>query len=211
MTTPEQDKARLVAFLESTVARARAQGIVVTGLMVRKGDLHGTTMDGSLDEYKKFAAQLPTPEGDRSMREHNGSMSTPALQAVEDRSAAVAKGPRVTLADINAAIDSVHYKLGVELLTKPVENTTAFKSLAAMTVCMIVLKNGFVFIGEAAPADPANYNKTVGEQNAYEAAVKKIWPAMGFALRDHLHKREQFDSGPKSGEAVRGQDADTNR
>ena len=136
------------------------------------------------------------------MKEHNGSMVTPGLKATDDTSAAVAKAPRVTLADINEAIDSVHYKTGLEMMTVAVNSASAMKTLGSLTVCMIVMKNGFVFMGEAAPASPDNYNKTVGQTFAYEAAVKKIWPAMGFALRDQLHKREQFDREPKTGTAM---------
>ena len=154
------------------------------------------------------------------MKDHNGAMTTLPLQAIEDRSAAVAKGPRVTLEDIKSAIDSVHYINASSLLQRPVNSISAMGTLAAMTVCMIVMKNGFVVFGEAAPADPKNYSKIVGEQNAYEVAFKKLWPLMGFALRDQLHQREQFDREPKMGEGTSagrphgdliGDNADTGR
>ena len=60
-----------------------------------------------------------------------------------------------------------------------------------LTICVLFLKNGFAVTGESACANPAIFNSALGEEYAYEAAKKKIWPLLGYALRDRLNKIEQ--------------------
>ena len=55
-----------------------------------------------------------------------------------------------------------------------------------LTLCVITLKNGFTVTGESACADPAMFNKEIGERIAQENAEKKIWPLMGYALKQEL-------------------------
>ena len=56
-----------------------------------------------------------------------------------------------------------------------------------LTLAIITLVNGFVIIGKSAPADPANYDKALGEKFAYEDAVRQIWPLEAYLLREKLH------------------------
>lgn len=51
-----------------------------------------------------------------------------------------------------------------------------------LTICMITMQNGFVALGESAPADPLNYDETLGRQFAYENAVRKLWPLEAYLL-----------------------------
>jgi hypothetical protein len=48
------------------------------------------------------------------------------------------------------------------------------------------MKNGFTFVGKAAPADPRNYDRGVGERYAYEDAFKQVWSYEGYMLREIL-------------------------
>lgn len=50
------------------------------------------------------------------------------------------------------------------------------------TICVVTLDNGFEAYGESACADPANYNQQIGERNAYDDALRKLWPVFGFRL-----------------------------
>lgn len=59
------------------------------------------------------------------------------------------------------------------------------------TICQLTLYNGWTVDGKSACADPANYNKALGEQYAREDAERKVWPFLGFRLKDRLH-REGF-------------------
>lgn len=60
--------------------------------------------------------------------------------------------------------------------------------LGTLTICVIVTKNGFTFIGTSIPVDPTAFNAEVGEQIARERAVEQIWPHLGFRLRDEIQE-----------------------
>lgn len=63
----------------------------------------------------------------------------------------------------------------------------AAPELKLMTLCVLVLKNGWVQIGKSAPASAENFDAEKVRIFAYEDAVRAVWPLMGFALRDRLH------------------------
>jgi len=63
-------------------------------------------------------------------------------------------------------------------------------SLAVLTVCLIVTRNGFTIIGKSAPASADNFDAELGRKLAYEDAVRQLWPLMGYALREKLHNEE---------------------
>lgn len=137
------------------------------------------------------------------MKDENTIPSTPSLDATEAFSGNVLfPKSRVALDDIKNAIATICYKNGADLLDKPLDNIEHMSTLQSMTICTIVMKNGFIVIGKAAPADPRNYSKDIGMKNAYEDAVRQLWPLMGFALREHLHQRAVFDAEPKVGEGL---------
>ena len=57
---------------------------------------------------------------------------------------------------------------------------------SCLTVCCLTLKNGFTVTGESACASPENFNQEIGEKIAKANARDKIWPLLGFRLRDEL-------------------------
>lgn len=112
--------------------------------------------------------------------------------------------PRITPADIKAAIASEHYftasdgVVGVLAIgdangKKPgdqVAVTLALDipdSLELLTFCVLVLRNGFTVTGESACASPENFDAEIGRNIARENAVNKVWPLMGYALKDRLY------------------------
>ena len=56
-----------------------------------------------------------------------------------------------------------------------------------LTVCCLVLKNGFTVTGESACASPENFDKELGEQIAYQNAKDKIWALEGYLLKQKLY------------------------
>lgn len=92
--------------------------------------------------------------------------------------------PRVTLADLQANIAGENYfTLGAacEALGQPAPaNSHVF------TVCVLTLKNGFIVLGESAPASPNNFDFELGKKIARDKAIDKVWPLMGYALKDRL-------------------------
>ena len=102
--------------------------------------------------------------------------------------------PRVTPADIEAEIASEFYFTAAdgvrgELLSSLPELGVNFggdNPLSLLTFCVLVLRNGFTVTGESACASPENFNAEIGRRIARENAVNKVWPLLGFRLRDEL-------------------------
>lgn len=101
--------------------------------------------------------------------------------------------PRVTPADIEANILSEHYFTASDA----VQTTNAVNRLGItlhipsfaldlLTICVLVLKNGFTVTGESACASAANFDAELGRKIARANAVAKIWPLMGYALKQRL-------------------------
>ena len=109
------------------------------------------------------------------------------LEATEAECAAGRTAPRVSLADIEAYIDCRYDITG----TEAAGDGPTHPSLELLSVCLLVLRNGFAIIGKSAPASPANFDRDLGIKLAYEDAVRQIWPLMGFALRDRLLSQEK--------------------
>lgn len=111
---------------------------------------------------------------------------TKSLEVTEAQCAAGRTAPRVSLQDIQNAIASTQFVTGKEALgAMPVNSHTA-AALSVLTICLIVMNNGFTIVGKSAPASPENFDPKLGCTLAYEDAIRQIWPLMGFALRDKL-------------------------
>ena len=113
----------------------------------------------------------------------------------------LAKGltaPRVTPVDIEANIKSEVYftaydgrygalqngsYVGRE---KPEANDADLVSLELLTFCVLTLQNGFTVTGESACASPENFDAEIGRKIARENAKNKIWPLMGYVLKQSL-------------------------
>jgi len=109
------------------------------------------------------------------------------LEASDQEAEAVATGdPRVTLSDmedlIAARYDTTGYRAVGDSSPKEVE------SLTILSICILVLKNGFTLVGTSAPASAANFNAEFGRKLAYEHAIRQLWPLAGYALRDRLSR-----------------------
>lgn len=62
------------------------------------------------------------------------------------------------------------------------------RPLHLLTFCVLVLRNGFTVTGESACASPENFDADIGRRIARENAERKIWPLLGFRLRDELSR-----------------------
>lgn len=105
--------------------------------------------------------------------------------------------PRVTPADIEAEIVGAFYFTAREgvlgSLAADGVPATAYEAanaappaLGLLTFCVLLLRNGFTVTGESACASPENFDEELGRKIARQAAVNKIWPLMGFALKSRL-------------------------
>ncbi len=109
-----------------------------------------------------------------------------SLRVTDDQSAAVAVAPRVSLDSIEAKIERELYFTAGEIEHAIYNRGSTNNPLDTFTLCIIVMTNGFVVIGESAPASPANYDKDLGRKFARENAIRKLWPLEGYALRERL-------------------------
>lgn len=100
--------------------------------------------------------------------------------------------PRVTPADIEANIASEwFYNMGESSQFHPKNQPPppVNSPLHLLTVCVLVLKNGFTVTGESACASPENFDAELGRKIARQNAVAKIWPLMGYELKQRLHNQ----------------------
>lgn len=88
-----------------------------------------------------------------------------------DAALCAAPAPRVTKEYIDSRIASITY-----------HNLADAKTL---TICQIVLDNGYSVRGESACVNEANYRADIGEKLAYDSAYMKLWPLFGFLLAEH--------------------------
>lgn len=114
-------------------------------------------------------------------------MAESALDVVDERAAAVAKGPRITKRFIEDNIAETTYTTGDGLVPDALK-----PKYAHLTICTMRATNGFIVIGKSAPMDPGNFNAELGQQLAYEDAFRQLWPLYAFAnLEDEwLFKQE---------------------
>jgi len=116
--------------------------------------------------------------------------------------------PRITPDDIEANITNEYYftaQNGVIGANCGAINGPIVHSLCLLTFCVIVLRNGFTVTGESACASPENFDAEVGRKISRQNAVQKIWPLMGYELRNHLawvHAVMEDPSGTKQLEAI---------
>lgn len=105
--------------------------------------------------------------------------------------------PRITPTDLQANIISEHYftagdgYAGAAALDIPEGGLISPPpQLDLLTFCVLVLRNGFTVTGESACASPENFDAEVGRKIARQNAEQKIWPLMGYALKQQLHDTE---------------------
>jgi hypothetical protein len=55
-----------------------------------------------------------------------------------------------------------------------------------MTIAVLMTANGFVLVGKAAPADPANFDEALGRKFAKEDAIRQLWALEGYLLCERL-------------------------
>lgn len=122
----------------------------------------------------------------------------PHADIEQDIQAKGLNAPRVTPQALESEIASEHYFTGAEGAlgaykmhgdkhqgSAPSAHNDA--ALRRLTLCVLVLRNGFIVTGESACASPENYDAQLGRKIARGSAVNKMYPLLGFRLRDQLH------------------------
>lgn len=101
--------------------------------------------------------------------------------------------PRVTPEKIESVIEAAYYFTAKEgVLGENAANPHGYailethKSLGLLTICVLVLRNGFTVTGESACASRENFDAGLGREIARQHAVDKIWALEGYALKERL-------------------------
>ena len=101
--------------------------------------------------------------------------------------------PRITPDDVDNSISSIHIFSGLEaakanrvIRSEPVDA----ESLKLLTMCVIVLKNGFTVTGKSSCVSPENYDRSKGEEIALNNAKDQIYSYLGFELKTKLSNKE---------------------
>jgi hypothetical protein len=106
-------------------------------------------------------------------------------------------GPRVTPDHIEETIHTEHYFTASDAVqtTNAVnhlgDNAIPSYALDLLTICVLVMKNGFTVTGESACASPRNFDAGLGRKIARQNAIAKIWPLEGYLLKQRLADADQ--------------------
>lgn len=96
--------------------------------------------------------------------------------------------PRLTPDHIESVISSEWYINGAtgvvhDGFQPPVGVSSPLNQL---TICVLVLKNGFMVTGTSACASPENFDVEIGRKIARDNAKQKIWELEGYLLKQNL-------------------------
>lgn len=110
-------------------------------------------------------------ETDEERQKRTGLSS---LRIADEESAAVQKTRfRVTL-------DSLYARIREEEYINP-------RSIPHMTICVLMLDNGFALVGKSSPADEQNFNEELGRKFAREDAIRQMWAFEAYLLRERMN------------------------
>ena len=125
-------------------------------------------------------------------------MDSNTLEQTDAYAASNAPAPRVTLQAMKDKIVAEHYiNAGAALKSLgDIPGSTKimgidvklYGPLDLITLCFLVMENGYTVVGKSACASPENYDAEKGRRFAYEDAVAQLWPLEGYLLRSSLAK-----------------------
>lgn len=103
--------------------------------------------------------------------------------------------PRLTQYHIEAAIAAQYYiqpklngagAIAGWHVAPDFEVPKAIESIECLTICILVLRNGFTVVGKSACASPANFDVELGREIARQDAVSQVWALEGYLLKQKL-------------------------
>jgi hypothetical protein len=93
--------------------------------------------------------------------------------------------PRLTPKDIDDVIIAEYSGRASDLF----KECPTMRAMDCLTICVLVLKNGFTVTGESACASPENFDAVPGYKIARENARNKIWALEGYLLKTKLSEQ----------------------
>ena len=97
--------------------------------------------------------------------------------------------PVVSVEQIEAAIVQQHFFTAGEALAALGRPPAAHPALGNVTVCALVLENGFTMLGTAYCADPTQFDVSIGRQSAREDAIRQLFPVFAHLGLQQRHQQ----------------------
>lgn len=107
------------------------------------------------------------------------------LQQLDVECAAISTAPRISLNGIQTSI-ACQYSFTAGNAVSSM-GLPAVAALGTLSICILVMQNGFTVIGSSAPVSPQNYDADLGARLAYDDCIRQLWPLMGYALGDRIY------------------------
>lgn len=136
-----------------------------------------------------------------------------SAEEIDALSKAAVKNPsgRVSLDDIKAQIVEVYYVRALDAAVMartsapPGEENPDIElpqggwtphdwvnhPLRTMTLCFLVLKNGFISVGKTAAADLQNVDVELAKKFSYDDAIRQLWPILAYEKRTELSQKSE--------------------
>lgn len=106
---------------------------------------------------------------------------------------------KVTIEEIEALIMDEYFFTGLQAVKGTMDMATDSaadqlltslpSSVKTLTVCVLVLENGYSVVGMSNCIDPSNFNKETGRRIARENAVNEIWPLLGYQKKQEIYDK----------------------
>ena len=144
----------------------------------------------NVKSYVETMNEMSRADGgaDIKTKQLNIQQGEPLHETDEERAARTAlssvrmtdeESKRVQKTENRVSLDSMLEKIMSEQYIHPA-------AVPHMTICVMVMDNGFAVVGKSAPADAANYNEDLGQKFAREDCIRQLWQLEGYALREKL-------------------------
>lgn len=95
------------------------------------------------------------------------------------------KGPSTSMASIEQRIKYKYFFSGFDAIERCCNEDAPIRT-KLLTICVLVMKNGFIITGSSAPVSPDNYDEKQGQVNAYENAIRQLRPLEAYALAERI-------------------------
>lgn len=106
----------------------------------------------------------------------------------EDREARTGLASLRLSDEASAKVQKTEHRVTLDsMLTRIKEEDYISPSIAPhLTLCILLLDNGYLLVGKSVPADPENFDREIGRRFAREDAIRSMWPLEAYALRERL-------------------------
>lgn len=111
------------------------------------------------------------------------------LEMMDQAADAVSTDVRVSRAMIDGQIMQ-HWFTTADQCIPLRARLSEIEPLKLMTLCFMVMKNGYVIIGKSACAAPKNFNAELGRKLAFEDCIRQLYPLLGYELKSYIRIRD---------------------